>query len=277
MDEAYPNIEYGSIEYIDFLRNQLFGNKDKSLMNKSNYDDLLLYANEFIYELNSTNIILKDDEIFFMPSETLNMTINEIRKLSEEEDLQDEAYINSRSGTSLINNGYNASDAVSYAREYAILRNPNFESYTSDCTNFVSQCIYAGGIDMTFPNTIPSGVNTTTNYWYSRFAGYNIDVPTFDLSSSFINVVDLYEYLQESCNVLLTVCFDAETANEEATVGDIIQLKWSGGRYSHSIIVTGGTSGNLEYCAHSTNRLDEPLSTLESDTNLTRVRIIHFE
>ena len=42
---------------------------------------------------------------------------------------------------------YNRQAAVSYARKWAFRRNPNyydFENLGGDCTNFASQCIYAG-------------------------------------------------------------------------------------------------------------------------------------
>ncbi len=43
---------------------------------------------------------------------------------------------------------YNASAAVSYALTWYNTHNPAFYVATSDCANFVSQCLYAGGIPM---------------------------------------------------------------------------------------------------------------------------------
>lgn len=45
--------------------------------------------------------------------------------------------------------GYNISRAVDYALTYALEMNPQFGNYEKlggDCTNYVSQCLYAGGI-----------------------------------------------------------------------------------------------------------------------------------
>ncbi|MBP3352092.1 MAG: amidase domain-containing protein [Lachnospiraceae bacterium] len=42
---------------------------------------------------------------------------------------------------------YNRTAAVYYARKWALGRNPayyDFEEVGGDCTNFASQCIYAG-------------------------------------------------------------------------------------------------------------------------------------
>lgn len=42
---------------------------------------------------------------------------------------------------------YDRARAVAYARRWALERNPaylNFDGLGGDCTNFVSQCLYAG-------------------------------------------------------------------------------------------------------------------------------------
>lgn len=40
--------------------------------------------------------------------------------------------------------------AIQYSNDYAEIPNPCFHAYGSDCTNYVSQCIWAGGVDMTY-------------------------------------------------------------------------------------------------------------------------------
>lgn len=57
---------------------------------------------------------------------------------------------------------YNRFAAVAYARTWATSRNPayyNFEEIGGDCTNFASQCIYAGARIMNY---------TPTFGWYYR-------------------------------------------------------------------------------------------------------------
>ena len=44
---------------------------------------------------------------------------------------------------------YNRDKAVRYAQKWYDGRNRDFYSYSTDCANFVSQCLYAGGIAMT--------------------------------------------------------------------------------------------------------------------------------
>ena len=63
-------------------------------------------------------------------------------------------------------NNYNRVNAVNYAKEYALSPNPNFkyfdvyETLGGDCTNFVSQCLLAGGIPMTY--------STEHAWWYNN-------------------------------------------------------------------------------------------------------------
>ena len=48
---------------------------------------------------------------------------------------------------------YNRKAAVEYAKEWALKRNPEYYSFDGiggDCTNFASQCLYAGGRVMNF-------------------------------------------------------------------------------------------------------------------------------
>ena len=44
---------------------------------------------------------------------------------------------------------YDRANAIAYAQKWYNSRNPQYYSYTSDCANFVSQCLLAGGIYMT--------------------------------------------------------------------------------------------------------------------------------
>ena len=53
----------------------------------------------------------------------------------------------------LLEKRYDRERAVLYARRWALSRNPLFADFTGlggNCTNFVSQCLYAGGCVMNF-------------------------------------------------------------------------------------------------------------------------------
>lgn len=61
---------------------------------------------------------------------------------------------------------YNREDAVNYAKRYALSPNPNFRYFGiyanigGDCTNFTSQCLFAGGAPMTY--------STEYAWWYNN-------------------------------------------------------------------------------------------------------------
>lgn len=63
--------------------------------------------------------------------------------------------------------GYDINKAVAYALKYALEINPkfgNYEKWGGDCTNYVSQCLYAGDIPFDF-----EGIDARYHwYWYSE-------------------------------------------------------------------------------------------------------------
>ena len=76
---------------------------------------------------------------------------------------------------------YNRNAAVDYARIWALGRNPsyyNFDDVGGDCTNFVSQCIYAGAQAMNYTSVLG---------WYYR--------SSYDRTASWSGVEYLYKFL----------------------------------------------------------------------------------
>lgn len=75
--------------------------------------------------------------------------------------------------------GYNPSAAVEYAGKYWNNYNPAYGNYNSvggDCANFVSQCLYAGGIeqDGTWYNGSSAWISCSAQIEYFRNKGYTI-------------------------------------------------------------------------------------------------------
>ena len=74
---------------------------------------------------------------------------------------------------------YNPSSAVAYAKQYWNNYNPNYPNYNSsggDCANFVSQCLYAGGIpqDGTWYNGSSAWISCTAQINYFKSKGYTV-------------------------------------------------------------------------------------------------------
>lgn len=150
---------------------------------------------------------------------------------------------------------YNRADAVSYARQWALSRNPdfyNFEGLGGDCTNFASQCIYAGAKVM---NTTP------VTGWFYRSAS--------DRTASWTGVEYLYEFLINNRSV---GPYAHIVEGTEARPGDIVQLGDSRGDFYHSPVITQ-ISPMILVCAHTYDALDRPLASYTYYT----ARFIHID
>ena len=159
---------------------------------------------------------------------------------------------------------YNRQRAVEYARKWALSRNPLFLDFTGsggNCTNFVSQCIFAGCGVMNY---------TPTFGWFY--------ISPEERAPAWTGVDELYSFL--------TAAPDFAEANKgygpygrDASVartvelGDVIQLRNSRGAFYHSLIISGFTDTDVLVCAQSDDALDRPLSTY----NYTSMRIIHID
>lgn len=150
---------------------------------------------------------------------------------------------------------YNRDTAITYARRWAMHRNPsyyNFEKIGGDCTNFASQCIYAGARVMNY---------TPTFGWYYR--------SSYDRSPSWSGVGYLYNFLINNRSV---GPYAREVSASEVMPGDIVQLGTTEGHFYHSPVITGITPEIL-VAAHTFDALDRPLSTYIYD----QARFLHIE
>lgn len=155
---------------------------------------------------------------------------------------------------------YDRISAVSYAHRWAYDRNPNFYDYEEiggDCTNFASQCLYAGTGIMNF---------TPTFGWYYRNAN--------DKSPSWTGVTYFYNFLTEQTQ--RTGPFATETDISFIQPGDFVQLNLDQDRaFDHTpIIVERGevpTFENVLVAAHSNDADYRPLSTYD----FTQIRFLH--
>ena len=150
---------------------------------------------------------------------------------------------------------YNRTAAVNYARRWALSRNPayyDFEKIGGDCTNFASQCLYAGAGVMNY---------TRIMGWY-----YN---SSYDRTPSWSGVEYLYNFLVSNKGL---GPYARVVSVGEALPGDIVQLGTASGDFYHSPVITTVTPAIL-VAAHSYDVLDRPLSSYTYD----QVRFLHIE
>ena len=153
---------------------------------------------------------------------------------------------------------YNRENVYEYARKWAYLRNPKYYNYDyigGDCTNFVSQCIYAGCMQMNY-NKI--------NGWYYINAN--------DKSPSWTGVEFLYNFL---INNKVIGPKGQETQINKLEIGDIIQLSFDGIRYGHSLVVIK-SGGSLDKTLIATHTFDT-FGKKVSDYSYEKLRCVHIE
>lgn len=140
---------------------------------------------------------------------------------------------------------YDRAAAVAYARRWALSRNPqyyDFEEIGGDCTNFASQCLYAGARIMNF---------TPIMGWYYRSLS--------DRTPSWSGVEYLYDFLINNRSV---GPFGHVISEQEAQAGDLVQLGTRDGDFYHSPVITE-TRPHLLVAAHTFDALDRPLSSYD--------------
>ena len=154
---------------------------------------------------------------------------------------------------------YNRAAAVAYAHRWAFDRNPRFYDYTElggDCTNFTSQCIYAGAGIMNY---------TPVYGWYYIDAN--------NKSPSWTGVPFLYQFITGNSGV---GPFAQKVPIEGVLPGDFLQLGDGTGRFYHSpfIVAVGSpaTPGNILVATHTYDSDNRPLSTYTYQA----VRFLHI-
>ena len=181
------------------------------------------------------------------------------------------AYINN---VMAANASYSGSTAASYAQRYA--KNYNKAAYPSysiisggDCTNFVSQCLFAGGIPKVGSKTT-EGVYSSTTQWYcicTYDPGYQSgNGREYAVSTSWIRAIDFNAYMT-SVAKSKSVKSSESALNSSCSVGDIVQLLSDAGTPYHSVIISQKTTSGAKYCGHTYDKLNEPISTIFSDAN----------
>lgn len=154
--------------------------------------------------------------------------------------------------------GYNRSNAIAYAHKWAYGRNPsyyNFDNIGGDCTNFVSQCLNAGGAKMNY---------TRDTGWY-----YN---SLYDRAAAWTGVEYLYTFLMNNKGV---GPYASELPIEFAQAGDILQLSYDGQIFGHSLFVVA-TQPQILIAAHSDNG-DNRDNSPYNYYWFKRIRLLHIE
>jgi hypothetical protein len=162
---------------------------------------------------------------------------------------------------------YDRSAAADYATKYALTPNDDWIKDEEDCTNFVSQALYAGGWPMTAGNG-----NDDITAWYNTsdpdaLLGKNWGRSSFHRSRTWGAAENFRWFLMFGGRARMC-------AIGELAIGDVVQHV-SQGRTSHTMMITGfapssasapataGLNGQVLLASyHSKDKLNTPLILL---------------
>lgn len=153
-------------------------------------------------------------------------------------------------------NRYNRNLSQEYALEFALKKNPKYFDYTNqggNCTNYISQCVFAGAPIMNF------------NEWYY--------ISPSNTSVSWANVEPFYNFITTNTGIGV---YGKESSISMCEIGDVIQLKFKNKpNFSHALIVTqikSLTPDGIYVCANTYDSLNRKLSSYTYE----KLRILHI-
>jgi hypothetical protein len=161
----------------------------------------------------------------------------------------------------LVVKPYRRERAVEYAKKYAFSQNPlfgNFRGIGGNCTNFVSQAIFAAGCVMNY---------TPTFGWYY--------ISLDDRSPSWTGVDFFYNFMTENEDV---GPFGRAATLDELEIGDVIQLGNNEDGFYHTLLVVGFNGTDTLVSAQTNDAFDRPLSSYTYDfARYIKILGIRFE
>lgn len=189
---------------------------------------------------------------------------------------------------------YDREKAAEYAQKYAKDGNSYFYEFGADCTNFVSQAEAVAGIYSYIPSKYPSAPNVFKKYvadsnensWYMIYKERFIGFDYYIYSKSWACVRDFRNYFSKSnvvgsndrAKVTNYKLYQWDIAKDMIKIGDVLQYDQNG--KAHSIIITKKTASSFKYCAHSSDRYNEDISTFYNymrNNNITNFYVISYK
>ena len=148
---------------------------------------------------------------------------------------------------------YDRAAAVAYARKWAFSRNPqyyNFNRLGGDCTNFASQCLFAGAPTQNF---------TPTFGWYYRSLE--------NRAPAWTGVEFFYRFLIDNAKGDGVGDGEGPFAQEidfsQLREGDFVQFGRMTGDFYHTPIIVGFANGVPLVAAHSNDAFNRPINTYQ--------------
>lgn len=150
---------------------------------------------------------------------------------------------------------------MAYAKRWWDDQNPRFPVFKDDCTNFISQCLHAGGAPMRGQG--------------NRGQGWWMTGPNEQWSYSWSVAHSLKWYLETSKRGLTAT---RVSTPEELRIGDVILYDFQdNGRIDHSTIVTSIRRGIPHIHAHTSSSADRHYSYTNSTAYTPQIQYFYYK
>ena len=200
----------------------------------------VLYAVHFQYLIKQKGQLYLEEKVekrqaeFYKGILVKDVKINEyepVEQFTAPMPVEDEDALEMRAGYQ-----YNRLKAVQYAERWWNDYNPAYKKFEVDCTNYISQCLHAGGAPM-------RGYPNRTQGWWMQSNNWSF---SWSVANS------MRWYLPGSKFGLRA---REETSADKLKLGDVICYDFQGdGRFDHTTIVTGHDANGMPLVnAHTTN------------------------
>lgn len=159
---------------------------------------------------------------------------------------------------------YNGNNAASYAQTYAMNPNPAYRDFTNnggDCTNFISQSLYAGGWE-----EIGKYSYTSYDSWY--YDGSYTPLYSYTWTSA----TYLYNFMMRHSNRATYRSLSNTPWPDYFQKGDVIQIDYvpSDANINHTMIITGISGNDLLVSYHTPNIKDTSLQSIVNNNPSAR-------
>ena len=174
---------------------------------------------------------------------------------------------------------YDKHAAANYALRWGMSFNPEYANHTGqgDCTNFVSQCVHAGGVPMRRPRSVYArpDIYRTNMYWYSvRYKNYR-NAYRWKETTAWTTVKGFFAHWKFKKNTKIIKCKNLEELKKKVDLGDIVQLHSRKEGWHHSIIISVKESSKICYAGHSKRHKWANINKIKKGQD--KYRIIRFK
>jgi hypothetical protein len=172
---------------------------------------------------------------------------------------------------------FNRSDAIKYAYKFAYGYNPDFPVFSyrgGDCTNFVSQAMFAGG----WPFIYGPRFGDNRVWWASPYPGSSDDI---GLVNSKLSHSRTWTAAQNFCDHIYETRKCESCLRDHLDHGDIVQIQAMGGDCHHTMLVTKKLSGidddPIYVSYHDRHTLNRLLSDIEAMPDYANDRFLYWK